>query len=200
MHRFPAGCSTWACAWCGPLKARRKAELMAWAKPERFVTLTQAPGEWQACRAKVRKLALKLRTDGYSVEWAWVVERGSKTGMVHVHALQHGDFIPQRRLQAAWGSIVHLERVHDVDGAVRYTTKHAARRVASYTMKGTASELSAHLALNGGRGVHMSRRYLRGETSRSAWALLHPPGALKWCQVPVWMADADAIGVASTAG
>lgn len=200
LHRFPAGCDTWRCIWCGPQLARRKAEVMAWARPERFVTLTNAPPTWQPLRQKVRKLALRLRDDGHRVEWAWTVEQGSKTGMVHVHLLQHGDYVRQATLQNAWGAIVHIRRIDDANRAARYTTKHAARRVVSYTMKGTASELDQHLDLNGGRGVHMSRRYLRGETFRSAWAILHPPGALKWVQVPCMTSDTDAAALASSVG
>lgn len=120
--------------------------------------------------------------------------------MVHLHLLQHGDYVRQATLQDAWGAIVHIRRIDDADRAARYTTKNAARRVVAYTMKGTASQLDEHLDLNGGRGVHWSRGYLRGETYRSAWAILHPPGALKWCQVPVWTSDADAVALASSVG
>lgn len=200
LHRFPAGCDTWRCPWCGPQLGRHKAEIVAWAQPERFLTLTQAPTNWQACRQRMRKVALNLRTAGYSVEWAWTVERGRQTGMIHVHALQHGDYIPQRTLAKVWGRRVDIRRISDVDGAARYTTKHAGRRLASYTMKGTADQLGEHLDLNGGRGVHLSRRYLRGLTSREVWQRLHPPGTLKWVQVSVWTSDADAAAIASTVG
>lgn len=200
LHRFPAGCATWRCEWCGPLKGRRKAEIVAWAQPERFITLTQAPATWQACRQRVRKVALNLRRKGYAVEWAWTVEKGKRSGMIHVHALQHGDYLPQRMLQDAWGHRVDIRRVHDTDGAAAYTTKHAGRRLASYTMKGTGAQLTEHLDLNGGRGVHLSRGYLHGRTSAEVWSLLHPPGALKWVQVPVWTTDADAVALASSAG
>lgn len=200
LHRFPAGCSTWRCAWCGPQKGRRKAEIVAWAEPERFLTLTQAPTNWQSCRQRMRKVALNLRTAGYSVQWAWTVERGKQTGMVHVHALQHGDYIPQRTLERIWGRRVDIRRIHDTDGAARYTTKHAGRRLVSYTMKGTARELDEHLSLNGGRGVHLSRHYLKGYTSSQVWSLLHPPGPLKWVQVPSHLSDGEVISIASSVG
>jgi hypothetical protein len=192
LVRFPAGCSTWRCVWCGPQKGRRKAEIVAWAQPERFLTLTQAPPDWQACRQKVRKLALRLREAGRAVEWAWTVEKGKQTGMIHVHLLQHGDYLPQRELQAMWGRRVDVRRISDVDGAARYTTKHAARRLASYTMKGATAQLAEHLDLNGGRGVHLSRGYLRGYRSDEVWRLLHPASALDWLQVPAHLSDAEA--------
>lgn len=198
LLRFPAGCSTWRCPWCGPQKGRRKAEIVAWAEPARFITLTQAPSSWQPLRQKMRKLTLKLRSAGRTVEWAWTVERGSKTGMIHVHALQHGDYLPQRELQQLWGRRVDIRRISDVDGAARYTTKHAARRVVGYTMKGVGAELEAHLDLNGGRGVHLSRGYLHGLRSAEVWALLHPPSPLNWVQVPSHLDDTTAAALVSS--
>lgn len=200
LLRFPAGCRTWRCPWCGPQKARRKTEVVAWAEPTRFLTLTQAPDDWQRLRAKVRKLRLRLARDGYTAHWAWTVERGKQTGMVHVHALQHGDYIPQRYLQDRWGRRVDIRRVHDTAGAARYTTKHAAARVVGYTMKGTAAHLQDHLDLNGGRGVHLSRGYLHGRRSDEVWSILHPPSELNWVQVPAHLSDQDAAALASTVG
>lgn len=198
LLRFPAGCSTWRCSWCGPQKARRKAEIIGWAEPTRFVTLTQAPADWQRVRQKVRKLRMRLDADGLQTQWAWVVERGKRTGMIHVHALQHGHFIPQRQLQDRWGSIVHVRRISDTDAAARYTVKHAARRVSSYTLKGAADDLAEHLDLNGGRGIHLSRGYLHGHRSADVWRLLHPPSALKWVQVPAHLTDDEAGALVSS--
>lgn len=200
LRRFPAGCSTWRCVWCGPQKARRKAAIVEWARPTRFVTLTQAPDDWQRLRQKVRKLRHRLTRDGYQVEWAWVVERGSRTGMIHLHALQHGSYLPQRYLQDRWGAIVHIRRISDTGAAVRYTTKHAAARVVSYTMKQAGAALDDHLDLNGGRGIHLSRRFLHGRTSDEVWRLLHPPSDLAWVQVPATLSDAEALALVSSNG
>lgn len=170
---------------CGPEKARRKAKIIAWAKPERFITLTQAPGEWQAVRQRVRTFRMRLAAEGYRTEWAWTVERGSRSGMIHVHALQHGSFIPQRVLASMWGRRVDIRKVSDGGGAAAYAVKEA-RRVAGYAMKGTADRLHQHLDLNGGRGCHLSRGYLHGKTSDEVWKLLNPPDPdLDWILVPM---------------
>lgn len=197
--RFPAGCDTWRCEWCGPRLARRRTGVLTWAEPERFVTLTQAPDEWQPLRQKVRKLALALRSAGYRVEWAWTVERGSKTGMIHVHALQHGDFVPQRELAKLWGRRVDVRRIGRPDGASLYSLKEA-RRVAGYTTKGTAASLAEHLALNGGRAYHLSRRYLRGLRTRDVEAIMDGVDKrLTWIVVPaVTLLDAGAAIAAAT--
>jgi len=120
--------------------------------------------------------------------------------MIHVHALQHGDFLPQRALADWWGRRVDIRKVSDVDGAARYTTKHAANRVVSYTMKNTGRALQEHLDLNGGRGVHTSRGYLRGLRSDDVWRILHPASELNWVQVPSTTTDADAACLVSSAG
>lgn len=172
--RFPAACRTWYCPVCGPRKAREKAAVIAWAEPERFVTLTNAPAGWQSLRKKVRALRHSLAQDGYPSEWAWTVELGKKTGMKHVHLLQHGEYVPQRKLQREWGAIVHIMRVTEAKGGAAYAMKEAMK-LAGYVTKGTHEDLLNHLALNGGRGVHLSRRYLHGERSDDVWRKLHPP-------------------------
>lgn len=197
--RFPASCDTWACEWCGPRIAARRTAVLAWAQPERFVTLTLAPTEWQPLRQKVRRTCLAVRKAGYRVEWAWTVERGSKTGMVHVHALQHGQFIPQLELQKLWGAIVDIRRVRAPKGAALYTMKEA-QRVAGYATKGARSDLPDHLALNGGRGYHMSRRYLRGKSTREVERILSPvDDSLHWITVPAGTTEAEARAIASGA-
>lgn len=185
-RRFPAGCDAWACDWCGPRLAARKLRVIGWAEPERFMTLTQAPDVWPALRQKVRTLKMELKRDGYATEWAWCVERGAKTGMIHVHALQHGRFVPQAHLQARWGRIVHVSAVRHGTGAERYALKGAAER---YALKGAGagpSRLAEHLALNGGRGVHFSRGFLHGKTTPEVEALLRSPeDRFTWVLVPM---------------
>lgn len=139
----------------------------------------------------MRKLTMNVRAAGYRTEWAWTVERGAKTGMVHVHALQHGDYIPQKDLQRLWGRIVHIKAIKGAQGAAGYAMKEASR-VAGYAMKGTHESLLAHLQLNGGRGCHMSRRYLRGERTRDVERLLWPSQErLTWVLVDAHESDAE---------
>lgn len=128
---------------------------------------------------------MNVRRAGYRVEWAWTVERGDNTGMIHVHALQHGEFIPQAELQAMWGAIVDIRRVRGRVGAANYAMKEAAM-VAGYAMKNGVAALDEHLDLNGGRGMHMSRGYLRGLRTREVEKLLWPTDpALDWILVPM---------------
>lgn len=158
---WPADCDSGVCERCGIERARVRARLITercrQVENPRFITLTQAPEDWQARRGQVRDLARRLRARGYATQWIWVTERGSRTGMIHVHAIQHGDYIPQRELQELWGG----RRVDIRSAAPRhgeYISKSAAR-TASYISKGSVQDLDQALDLNGGRLHHWSRQF-----------------------------------------
>jgi hypothetical protein len=122
--------------------------------------------EWQSLRQKVRDYRRLLRRRGFGWEIAWTVEKG-KNGNLHVNALQKGDYVPQRVLQDVWGGIVHVQKIgRNPERVAGYATKEA-RRVAGYTVKEAGRAREAHLVLNGGRLVHLSRDYLGGETKVS---------------------------------
>ena len=156
---WPADCDSGVCSTCGINRARVRARLITQrckdAEHPRFITLTNAPADWQQRRGQVRDLARRLRGDGYRCEWIWVTEAGSRTGMVHVHLIQIGDYLPQRDLERAWG----MRRV-DIRAAEtrhgEYISKTAAR-VANYQAKSAVADLDAALDLNGGRLHHWSR-------------------------------------------
>lgn len=123
----------------------------------RFITLTQAPADWQDRRGQVRDLARRIRSAGYRCEWIWTTEAGSKSGMIHVHAIQHGDYVPQRQLQELWGGrIVNIKAGHENHG--EYISKSASR-IAHYIGKAGRDDLDSALELNGGRLHHWSRGF-----------------------------------------
>lgn len=156
---WPADCDSGICPTCGVNRARVRARLITERCKQdgqaRFITLTNAPADWQGRRGQVRDLARRLRGDGYRCEWIWTTEEGSRTGMIHVHLIQTGDYIPQRELERAWG----MRRV-DIRAAQtrhgEYISKSASR-IANYQAKGAESDLDAALDLNGGRLHHWSR-------------------------------------------
>lgn len=198
--RYPASCDAYLCPVCGPRKAEQAAALMTWAirvagaagLRSRLLTLTRAPVEHQRRRQKMRDFARLTRGDVGAFEFGWAVEAGSKTGMIHVHAIQWGpQKLPRERLQDRWGAIVDVRAVK-TPGAGVYTVKEALR-VAGYTVKGatrSSESLSAHLDLNGGRAAHWSRGFLHGLTKREALAELRRElsdgEALTWELVPAW--------------
>lgn len=182
------GCDAYVCPFCGPHKARSFARGASWVlteqKRSRFVTLTNAPGEWQARRQKVRDLTRRIKSEGLHSEIAWTTEIGSKTGMVHVHALQWGDYLPQQELQEWWGSIVDVRAVKVTHKAVgEYVTK-SAHGVGQYISKGAAAEYDTWRDLNGGRPLHSSRGFFMGLGVRGAVKAANAAGrkgdAPKW--------------------
>lgn len=159
---IPTRCRTYACEVCGPARMREWPWLLAWARPERFLTLTKAPEDRERRRGQVRDYVYRLRQRGYRVQIAWSTEPNPAGTGLHIHALQHGEYIPQRVLQSAWGGrIAHISAVQDVRSAGLYVVKRELA-AAGYTMKES-------LTLDR-RPVHYSRGYMRGHRLREVQA------------------------------
>lgn len=155
--------------------ARRVADLEAekggWV---RFITLTLAPEGWAETRQAMKSWLVYLRRHGYDMQVLWVAERGSETGMKHVHVVQRGDFIPKRVLEASWphGST-------QIAAARQAASDYLAKGVIKYLGKGVdgdGAQIEAHMNLNGGRAAHWSREFFLG-VSRDDFAKAFPiPG------------------------
>jgi hypothetical protein len=132
VRRIP--CSSWSCPVCGPAKAYRLGLLAAYARPDRFITLSRAGTTPPEAFRRLKTLCKSLRRARKGIEYLAVVER-HQNGFWHLHVLQRGDFIPQRELSArassaGMGSVVWIERVggdpHQVAKyLVKYVTKDA---------------------------------------------------------------------------
>ena len=84
--------------------------------------------------------------------------------MVHVHAIQTGDYVPQATLQELWGGrIVDIRNGDPRHGA--YISKGAGI-ISAYVSKGAVGDLEAALTMNGGRLHHWSRGWWGGLTVR----------------------------------
>lgn len=172
--RFPAACESYKCPRCGIIKARQIAAAMSWAVDEagrgRFITLTLAPVEKDRRLQKMKDLTRWARAQGYNYQQAWTTEAGSLNGMVHVHALQWGDYVPQAALQDRWGARVDIRAVQQSAASVgSYMTKGAGV-VGSYMTKGAAEDYAAWRDLNFGRPVRWSRGFYHGLPIKDAIA------------------------------
>lgn len=170
--RWKATCNSARCSRCSRRVSARTFALARSAMQDlnpkhlRFVTLTLADDDWQDLRQRMKNLARFLRRDrGIAVNWLWVVEKGEKTGMKHVHCVQWGDFIPWQELLTWWGSRVEIK-------AAKHATDYLGKNIIRYLGKGLDGEKEAiedHMNLNGGRAAHWTRGFFNG-LSRDAYA------------------------------
>jgi hypothetical protein len=139
----------------------------------RFITLTRAPEGWEATREAVKVWLRHLRRQGYSMHVLWVVEKGSETGMKHIHAVQWGDFIPKEELSSSWP--YGMTQIEGARAATNYLSKGVIRYVAK-GIDGDSESIEDHMNLNGGRAAHWSTQFFAGH-GRNAYRQAHPlPG------------------------
>ncbi len=155
--------------------ARRVADLESesggWV---RFITLTRAPEGWQATRKAMQDWLQNLRRQGYVMDVLWVVEKGDKTGMKHVHVIQRGDFIPKAVLDLSWPH-GHTQIAAARKAAADYLSKGVIKYVAK-ELDGDGESIESHMNLNGGRAAHWSREFFLG-VARDDFAKAFPiPG------------------------
>lgn len=149
------------------------------------MTLTLAPEDPTQRRKQVAWLMQSVRRAGRRCELAWCAERNPKGTGFHIHALQKGDFIPQRELQAKWGSRrVDIRQVKSVGSGVQsYMLKvqAGAIRAAGYTLKAQEGRV---------RPVNITRGFFDGRTlgevRNEVKALLFSDGETvgSWVRVP----------------
>lgn len=139
----------------------------------RFITLTQSPEGWQETRQAVWTWLQHLRREGYAMRVLWVVEKGDETGMKHVHAVQHGDYVPKEVLSDSWPH--GFTQIEGARAATNYLAKGVVRYVAK-GLDGDGESIEAHMNLNGGRAAHWSRDFFAG-MGRNAYRQSNPlPG------------------------
>lgn len=159
----PARCGRLSCWYCCRVNAKKRALAIAYARPEREVTLTLVGESWPQIRDRIKNLASLVRKEVGACEFVYHVERNPQQTGQHVHAWQHGNFIPQRLLSATarklgMGQVVHVSRLRSVGAASRYGLKGL-----TYGLKGVLAEQegSAYLDANGKRLTHQTRNFFR---------------------------------------
>lgn len=129
----PFNCGSWACPVHAPSVAYGWAVKVAWACPERMITLTGLPqGRERASRA-FSHLSQAIRRGGFGFEYIRFLEVGRQGGL-HYHLAQKGDYIPQpwlsQQAQAnGLGRVVDIRACYGQGPAwylSKYITKEAA--------------------------------------------------------------------------
>jgi hypothetical protein len=188
----PARCGRTSCAYCLRKNAGRRARAIALAKPQRAILLTQVGEDWQTVRNRMKVLRSRIAAEVKVCEWCWHVEPFPSGVGHHVHAWQHGSFIPQDRLSrlaasVGMGSFARINVIRSARGASLYGLKGL-----TYGLKGleAADEGATYLAENGRRLTHQSRGYFRSGSGaklavRAAERLAMPgSGGGTWRLVP----------------
>lgn len=139
----PFNCGSWSCPQHQGATAYHWASRLASAHPERMITLTNIPQEKVRAYLAFKHLIEAIRREGINMEYCRFLEVGSKTGMLHFHLAQRGDFVPVHWLSAqaeanGLGKIVHAEACRGAGPQFylsKYVTKEAGlpgwRKVAS---------------------------------------------------------------------
>lgn len=159
----PARCGRLACWYCVRVNAKKRALAIAYARPEREITLTLVGDSWPQIRDRMNNARSLLRREVGTVEFVYHVEENPAGTGHHVHAWQHGNYIPQKLLSATarrvgMGEVAHISKLRSVGGASRYGLKGL-----TYGLKGVIAEQEGekYLGLNGKRLSHQSRSFFR---------------------------------------
>ena len=161
---IPARCGSNGCEDCAPVNAVVAARAIHHARPERLITLTGVGYPWARAQRQMQSLRQRLRRRGLEVEWCWTVEANPRETGHHLHAAQHGSFIPQAMLSESaasvgMGEVAWIERARTGPQGAHYGLKGAL-----YPMKGASdpgAALWSFLDVNGGRLHHHTRGFFR---------------------------------------
>lgn len=152
-------CGRWDCSWCQRRK-RAAASLViasglerAWARGERVRLVTLTDGSQGAMTVADfydawNRLRTRLRKSGELKEFAAVLEVQAR-GALHLHVLQTGSYIPQRKLKGAavaagFGRCTDIREIkpNALDDA-RGSAGYAVKQMSGYLTKQNAAALTA---------------------------------------------------------
>jgi hypothetical protein len=137
----PAGCRSWGCETCGPVRRNRLEILIRLGRPNKFLTLTcrPRPGETPYQRRKKMGEAFPLlmrrihRKTGVKPEYGVIAEATLKDEP-HLHIAMRSKFISQRLLKKWWFELtgaymVKIIAVHSVKAAAKYLAKYLGKEL-----------------------------------------------------------------------
>lgn len=175
--RLGMRCRRNGCEYCCRVNATRRALAIAFARPERALTITgladsSMSDPWPRIRVQMKRLRDYAARAGSDLgDWVWHVEQNPNGTGFHAHIWQHGgmvdlDVLRAAALRAGAGNWLHASRIRSSAGAAQYGLKGLG-----YGMKGVQSAADNYLRLNGGRLTHQTRDFFRGHNVRRAEVL-----------------------------
>lgn len=142
----PMLCRKWSCSFCAPIKLRKLRLDAHRGSPERHIVLNLVANPARSLPQNVaylRKCFVELvrviRREFVHFQYMSVMEL-HKSGMPHLHLLQHGTYIPFKWLSRTWLRIsgswnVHLGAVHKRSNAINELTKYLAKTAGAFCRK-----------------------------------------------------------------
>lgn len=133
-------CKSWECPHCAPKRRKRLMHEAAKGKPNRFITLTVNPADfdhpdqaaralslaWRRCREQLK------RYHGHKILESLCIFERTKKGWPHLHILCRSGFIPQKWIAKYMGErinspVVDIRKIKNVRGAILYVAKYVVK-------------------------------------------------------------------------
>lgn len=132
-------CNRWGCRKCGPRKAKRLAYRIEKAQPNKLITLTIDPKQYEnpreaydKTRRQLPELSKIIKKKLGSFEYLRVLET-TKAGWPHYHLMARCPYIPQRTLSELWAGltaapIVDVRQIRKIDNVFAYVVKYLCKQ------------------------------------------------------------------------
>ncbi len=106
-----------------------------WQGLRTFELTTRAGDDnsWETFKVHFRKLVRELRRLDMPIEYCGAPELSPQRGLLHLHGIMVGGFIPHGKLSELWGKIhnapiVYIRDVRGVHGIIEYIVKHTVKQ------------------------------------------------------------------------
>jgi len=173
----PFHCARWKCPRCAPRLTARWAALLAAARPQRHVVLTNLGPTNDLATARLKNIIKGIRRGELgrpsTIEYFCSLE-GRHRPSIHAHLLQHGTSLPQPALSA----LASRYRAGAVCW-VRSIAPDHTRACHAYVLRHLVGPEHPTQAKTG-RRVRYSKGYWHGETRADLAARLWPPAPGPW--------------------
>ncbi len=159
-------CRRLTCPYCGPRLAFGSAEALVVSRPERFLLFTLAGEDFPDVSGRMKAITKALRSNGRTWEQAAVIHENPRRTGHHVHAVQHGSFVPLGELIEVASALgmgrVTIRRIRMLRKVCFYMLRPPIEAAALQPEEAT-SVLRHHLFANGGRLLRSTRSFYRDE-------------------------------------
>ena len=181
---IPFRCGRWSCPLCGYRRAREWCQILQFAPVQRHVVVTRLDDDQAAAALRFKCIVLAIRRGEAvepdrrgrrrrrSFEYMATSESHARAG-VHVHMLQHGDYIHQR----LFGEMLDRYGAGRVNWVERIDALNRPRALARYITRHLVTVEHPYQPTRGAR-IRYSRRFFDPDGKISAVqirAALHPP-------------------------